>query len=113
MNISNLPKNTFDFIKLKSKVLIANLINWVKKNINRKNKTKKKTLYFEAISSILFFSIQKADEPLSHRLLEFYFDCFISFRKDKKDKIIEYPQEYYDTVIKANEKLCLQKKRPI
>jgi len=112
-NISNLSNKVYDFIKLKSKQLTIKLTNWFKKERNRKNKTSKETLYFEAVSSILFFSIQKADEPLSRRLLEFYFDCFISFRKDKKDKIIEYPQEYYDAVFEANGLLCLQKRRPI
>lgn len=110
---SNILIKVYDFIKLKSKKLITKLINWLKTKRKRNNKTSKETLYFEAVSSILFFSIQKADEPLSRKLLEFYFDCFISFRKDKKDKIIEYPQEYYDAVFEANGLLCLQKRRPI
>ncbi|MCK9331434.1 MAG: hypothetical protein M0Q94_16310 [Candidatus Cloacimonetes bacterium] len=111
--ISNILIKAYDFIKLKSKKLTTKLTNWLKTKRKRNNKTSKETLYFEAVSSILFFSIQKADEPLSRKLLEFYFDCFISFRKDKKDKIIEYPQEYYDTVFEANGLLCLQKRRPI
>ena len=45
--------------------------------INKYRKTKtNKTLYFEAISKILFFSIDKADESLARALLEFYHEAF-------------------------------------
>ena len=79
---------------------------------NTKNE-KRKTLYFEAISKILFYSINKADEPLARTLLEFYYGAFITFRKGKEGKPIEYPQEYYNAIFEANELLCCRKKKTI
>lgn len=79
---------------------------------NTKNE-KRKTLYFEAISKILFYSINKADEPLARTLLEFYYEAFITFRKGKEGKTIEYPQEYYNAIFEANELLCCRKKKTI
>lgn len=75
--------------------------------------SKNKKIYFEAISSILFYSIQKADEPLARQLLEFYFDVFIKQRTGKEKELIEYPQEYYDTVFEANELLCMRDRRTV
>lgn len=69
--------------------------------------------YFEAISKILFYSINKADEPLARTLLEFYFEAFIIFRKGKEGQAIEYPQEFYDTVFEANELLCIRKRKTV
>jgi len=61
----------------------------------------------------LFYSIQKADEPLARQLLEFYFDVFIKYRAGKEKEIIEYPQEYYDSVFEANELLCIRNRRTV
>lgn len=78
---------------------------------NRSKKNRKR--YFVSISNILFYSIQKNDEDLSRELLEFYFDAFITYRKNKERQIIEYPQEYYDSIFAANELLCQREKRTI
>ena len=83
-----------------------------KKHDKTKDKNKK-TLYFEAISKLLFYSINKADEPLARKLLEFFYGVFISFRRGKEGEIIEYPQEYYDAVFEANELLCERRKKTI
>lgn len=104
---------SYDFIKSKYIKVAAKFTSWLTTKRNSKKRINKETLYFEAVSSLLFFSIQKADEPLSRKLLEFYFDCFFTFRNNKKNKIIEYPQEYYDAIFEANGLLCLQKRRPI
>jgi len=88
-------------------LLLTHLIKAYKKT------KKKKTLYFEAISKILFYSINKADEPLARTLLEFYFEAFIEFRKGKEGQIIEYPQEFYDTIFEANELLCIRTRKTI
>ncbi|MDR3047978.1 MAG: hypothetical protein LBU51_10305 [Bacteroidales bacterium] len=89
------------------------LLNHLIKNYNQTKKQSKKKLYFEAISKILFYSINKADEPLARTLLDFYFESFIKFRKGKESQTIEYPQEYYDTAFEANELLCNRKKKTI
>lgn len=87
--------------------LIKNLIKKYNQSV------KHRTIYFEAISKILFYSIQKADEPLARELLDFYFETFINFRKAKEGTIIEYPPEYYDSVFEANELLCIRTRRTV
>lgn len=74
---------------------------------------KNKKIYFEAISSILFYSIQKANEPLARQSLEFYFGVFIKWRSGKEKELIEYPQEYYDSIFEANELLCMRARRTV
>ena len=59
------------------------LLNHLIKKYNQSQDKKKD--YFEAISKILFYSIDKADEPLARTLLEFYFEAFIVFRKGKEN----------------------------
>lgn len=76
-------------------------------------KSKKRKIYFEAISSILFYSIQKADESLARQLLKFYYSTFIEYRSGKEKKLIEYPQEYYNSIFEANELLCMRDRRTI
>lgn len=80
-----------------------------KHNQSKNNKKR----FFVGISNILFYSIQKDDEDLSRELLEFYFGAFIKFRKNKEGQIIEYPQEYYDSIFAANELLCQRKRRTV
>jgi len=87
--------------------LLKHLIKKHDKNI------KNKKTYFEAIASILFYSIQKADETLARQLLEFYFDTFIKHRIGKANELVDYPPEYYNSVFEANELLCLRKRRTI
>lgn len=89
------------------------LINRLINKYKRTDKIHKRTLYFEAISKILFYSINKADETLARTLLEFYYEAFIIFRKGKEGQIIEYPQEFYDTVFEANELLCNRKRKTV
>jgi len=87
------------------------LLNHLIKKYNQSQDKKKD--YFEAISKILFYSIDKADEPLARTLLEFYFEAFIVFRKGKETQTIEYPQEFYDTVFEANELLCIRRRKTL
>jgi hypothetical protein len=82
--------------------------------INKYDKTQdQKKDYFEAISKILFYSINKADEPLSRALLKYYFEAFDIYRRGKEGQAIEYPQEFYDTVFEANELLCIRKRKTV
>jgi hypothetical protein len=50
----------------------------------------------------LFYSIKKEGEPLARQLQLFYCKEFISCREDKENKIIEYPDFFYDVVFDAN-----------
>ncbi|KAA6342137.1 hypothetical protein EZS27_010092 [termite gut metagenome] len=80
---------------------------------NTTKSSKNKTLYFEAISQLLCYSIKKPDEEdLAKQSLEFYFEAFIKFRKGKEGVSIEYPKEYYNSILNANGLLCTGKKLP-
>ena len=82
--------------------------------IKQYNKSKKeKAFYFESISKILFYSINKADEPLSRRLLQFYFDSFVKYRVGKENQIVEYPAEFYNGIFEANELLCKRERKTV
>jgi hypothetical protein len=89
------------------------LLNRLIKAYNKTNKQRKKTLYFEGISKILFYSINETDETLARTLLDFYYDAFIGFRKGKEGQPIEYPQEFYNNVFEANELLCNRKRKTV
>ena len=81
-------------------------------HLNKKHskiKADKNSIYFEAISKLLFYSIQNTDKPLALKTLDFYFEEFIKYRKDKEGQLIVYPNEYYDTVYEANELLFMRK----
>lgn len=70
-------------------------------------------LYFEAISKILFYSIKKKGEPLARQLQDFYYEEFISYRKNKENKIVEYPDYFYNVMFDANECLCQRERKSI
>jgi fumarate reductase subunit D len=79
------------------------------KNKYSKIKADKNSLYFEAISKLLFYSIQNTDKPLALETLYFYSDEFVKYRNDKEGQLIVYPSVYYDTVYEANELLFMRK----
>ncbi|MDR3704493.1 MAG: hypothetical protein P4L28_01120 [Paludibacteraceae bacterium] len=87
------------------------LLNRLIRAYNKTHKLSKKKLYFDAISKLLYYSINKADEDLARTLMQFYYDAFISFRKDKEGQIIEYPQEFYNSFFEANELICNRKRK--
>ncbi len=74
---------------------------------------KDKKIYFEAISKILFYSIKKEGEPLARQLQDFYEKEFFSYKVGKENKIIEYPDFFYDVVFDANECLCQRERKSI
>lgn len=83
------------------------------KQYHKSNLPQKKELYFESISKILFYSIKKEGEPLVRQLQDFYRYEFISYRKDKENNMIEYPDYFYDVMFDANECLCQRKRKNI
>lgn len=89
------------------------LLKHLIKAYKKADKSPQRKLYFEAISHLLFYSINKADEPLARSLFEFYFEAFNLFRKGKEGLPIEYPQEFYDCVFEANELLCNRKRKTV
>lgn len=82
------------------------------KQYHKANSSQEK-IYFEAISKILFYSIKKEGEPLARQLQDFYCEEFISYRKNKENKIIEYPDYFYNVMFDANECLCQRERKSI
>ena len=89
------------------------LLERLNKQYHKVNSLQEKALYFEAISKILFYSIKKEGEPLARQLQELYWNEFISYRKDKENVIIEYPEYFYDVMFDANECLCRRERKSI
>jgi len=82
------------------------LLNYfiLKNNTNKKN-------HFEAISDLLYFSIQQQNEDIAKELFSFFTTAFIEFRIDKQGKEVVFPDEYYVMMIETNERICLRKKK--
>lgn len=82
------------------------LLNYfiIKNNTNKKN-------HFEAISDLLYFSIQQQNEDIAKELFSFFTTAFVEFRIDKKGKEVVFPDEYYVMMIETNERICLRKKK--
>lgn len=89
------------------------LVNHLIKLHNNTKKKKRKTLYFESISKILFYSIYKADELLARKLADFLVDTFSNIKSNANNNLVIYPQEYYNTIFEANELLCKRDRRTV
>jgi hypothetical protein len=63
--------------------------------------------------SLRFYSIKEEGEPLARDLQSFYNKKFILFRKNKENKVIDYPYYFYDVLFDANECLCRRKQKSI
>lgn len=72
-----------------------------------------KELYFYAISKILFYSIKKEDEQLARELQSFFYKEAFSYRKNKKNEEVVYPNYFYEVLFDANECLCQRERRSI
>lgn len=68
---------------------------------------------FNAVSQMMFFSIDNADEELARSVFSFYIEAFIQFRKNKKGQEITYPEEFYNAIFEANERLCKRRKKTV
>lgn len=85
----------------------------LEKKYKNSHNSKRKGMFFEGISQILYFSINQYNEELARICLEFYFSEFIDFRKGKTGNKIIYPTEFYDTAFEANELLCKRDRQTI
>lgn len=89
------------------------LLNHLIKLYNKTRDEKLKNEYFEAISKILFYSINKADELLARDLASFLAKIFAQIKGQNTSNVIVYPKEFYNTIFEANELLCKRDKRTI
>lgn len=62
----------------------------------------KERMYFDGVSKILNYSITKADEDLARQTYSAIIDVL---RANNKGKEVVYPDELYDAIFEANEKL--------
>ena len=70
-----------------------------------------KSMFFMAISKLMHYAIKKSDSELSFSTLQFYSEAFLVYRKDKKNKICTYPEEYYRVINETNELVYMEPKK--
>lgn len=68
---------------------------------------------FTAVSKLMNFSINEADEKLAREIFKFYTGAFVVFRKGKKGQKVVYPEEFYNSVFEANELLCIRRNKTV
>lgn len=68
---------------------------------------------FNAISRLMNFSINNADEDLAREMFSFFAEAFVLFRRGKEGKEITYPDEFYNAVFEASEQLCLRQRKTV
>ena len=68
---------------------------------------------FTAVSKLMNFSINEADEKLAREIFRFYTEAFVVFRKGKKGQKVVYPEDFYNSVFEANELLCIRRNKTV
>lgn len=68
---------------------------------------------FTAVSKLMNFSINEADEKLARDIFTFYTEAFVAYRNGKKGQKVVYPEEFYNSVFEANELLCIRRKKTV
>lgn len=68
---------------------------------------------FTAVSKLMNFSINEADEKLARDIFTFFTEAFVEYRIDKKGQKVVYPEEFYNSVFEANELLCIRRKKTV
>lgn len=89
------------------------LLKRLSKKYKHTTKRKNNLNYFNAASELLFYSLKKDGEPLDNDLQIFYAHVFYSYRHNKENKTIEYPDEYYNVLFKTHECICQSDRRQI
>ena len=109
---------TFLLILATSGILILTYIYYLPKKLSTRLQKQYKThpkerLYFDGVSKILNYSISKADEELARQTYSAIVDVLIKTRTNKEGQEVVYPDELYDVVFEANEKLLKRKRKTI
>ena len=91
------------------------LLKYLTNKYNLKSKWCKKhdKDVFLSISKLMNYSIDNADEELARGIFSFFVEAFVKFRMGKKDQVIDYPDEFYDTVFEASELLCRRQRQTV
>ena len=70
-------------------------------------------IYFDGVSKVLNYSISKADEELARQTYSAIIDVLIKTRTDKSGQEVIYPDEFYDAVFEANERLLKRERKTL
>ena len=70
-------------------------------------------IYFDGVSKVLNYSISKADEELARQTYSAIIDVLIKTRTDKSEQEVVYPDEFYDAVFEANERLLKRERKTL
>ncbi len=62
--------------------------------------------YFNALSDILYFSIEQQKDVFARMIQDYYYEAFYNYRKKSIGKPVEYPQPYYQLVINTVSRLA-------
>lgn len=82
--------------------------NWKARWFNKHDKDD-----FLAISKLMNYSIDNADEDLAREVFGFFFGAFIKYRKMKDGQEVVYPEEFYNSVFEASEQLCMRQRKTV
>lgn len=96
----------------KSRQKVLPVINFFRTKFRRK-KLDFDSRDFQAISKLMNFSINNADETLARELFCFFIGAFVGYRKGKEGKEIVYPEEFYNSIFEANELLCARRRKTV
>jgi len=83
------------------------------KRISERYKKRTKKMDFNTASQLMFFSIDQADEDLARSIFTFYTEAFVKFREWEEGKELDYPDEFYNAIFEANERLCQRRKKTV
>ena len=70
-------------------------------------------IYFDGVAKILNYSIAKADEELARQTYSAIIDVLINVRASNEGNEVVYPDELYDAIFEANEKLLIRERKTL
>lgn len=70
-------------------------------------------IYFDGVSKVLNYSISKADEELARQTYSAIIDVLIKIIANKSGQEVIYPDEFYDAVFEANERLLKRERKTL
>lgn len=70
-------------------------------------------IYFDGVSKVLNYSISKADEELARQTYSAIIGVLIKTRANKSGQEVIYPDEFYDAVFEANERLLKRERKTL
>lgn len=109
---------TFIMIAASCGILYLTYIYYIPQNLVKKLQKQYKAhpterIYFDGISKVLNYSISKADEELARQTYSAIIDTHIKTSANTEGQEIIYPDEFYDAIFEANEKLLKRERKTL